>query len=55
MLQEPLFAAPQLVALRIGGGKRCLLLSDAIPKIFDQLRAFGPAEFKKWRQFSVHA
>ena len=55
MVQEPLLAAAQLVSLRIRDWNVTFLLRDAVPKIFDQLETFSPAQFEERCEFSVHA
>lgn len=55
MFLKSLFAAAQFVALRIGEREFCFLLRDAVPQVFDKLKALRSAEFEEWRKFSVHA
>lgn len=45
MLKESLLATAQLVALSVGNGQLRVLLSDAVPEVFDKLDAFSAAQF----------
>ena len=46
MLKESRFATKQFVALCVGNRQHGVLLSDAIPKVFDELEPFSPTQPK---------
>jgi hypothetical protein len=54
VLQEPLFAAAQLVTFCIGQRQRSVFLRKAVPKVGDELKAFRAAKFQERGEFGVH-
>jgi len=52
---KPFLAAAQFIALPIGNRKLRVLLSGAVPKIFDELKTPGSGGLKERRKFSVHS
>lgn len=55
MLQISLFATTKFVAFCIGYRRWRILLSDAVPQVFDELEAFSPSEFEERCKFRIHA
>jgi hypothetical protein len=55
MLQKPLLATAQLITLPIRQRQLGIFRGDAVPEVFDELKALGSSEFEEWRKFRVHA
>jgi len=54
MLEEASLAAAEFIALLVGNRHGGLVLDEAVPKVFDKLKAFGAAKFEERGEFGVH-
>jgi hypothetical protein len=54
MLEKALFASAQLNSLRFRNRPFRIFLSNAIPQIFNELKALGPAQLKEPFEFRFH-
>jgi hypothetical protein len=54
MLQKPLFAAANFIALPVWKRQWRILLGNAVPQVFDELETFSQSEFEKRREFGIH-
>lgn len=54
VLQKTQLAPPQFVPLPIGDRQLRLLFGDAVPQVFDKLKAFGPRKLEERRKFGIH-
>ena len=52
--EESLFAASQLVTLPVWNRQLRVLLRDAVPEVFDELKALGSCELEERCEFGVH-
>ena len=49
-----LLPAAEFVALPVGERRGIVLPGQAVPKVFDQLKALSPPQFEDLREFGVH-